>query len=217
MSTPRKHGYGGVEFIDVDESTATTSGSGMTERKRSAPLPDARAAGKLDFDFQIAPAEEWARDVVKRAGLKPDGKVNGAADTPENYAQRFLDYGREIRASIGRGDAAGAAAQALVLGGFIRESQLKFKWETHVERYEKYRKIQSDKASKPRGEKSDDGTTANDLIQQLALRKDSIGDHLPVVELWNEFQGDLDGKGLQLNMEFKRFQNAIADARRKSR
>ncbi len=217
MSTPRKPGFGGVEFIGADESAVTTSGSGITERRRRTPIPDASAAGKLDFDFQIAQAEAWALDVLRRASIKPDGKVSGTEDTPENFAQRFLDYGRAIRASIRRGDAAGAAAQALVLGGFIRESQLKFKWESHVEAYEQYRKIQSDKASRPRSAKADDGTTTNDLIAKLALREDSMGDYLNVTDLWNEFLGELDDHHLRIQMTFKRFQNAIADARKKSR
>lgn len=208
---------GGIGIYESETDTSTTSGSGMSERYRPEPLPNARAASELDFERLIAPAEEWAREVKMRAGIKPDGKVSGTADTPENYAQRFLDYGRTIRASIKRGDAAGAAAAALVLGGFIRESQLKFKWETHVEGYALYREAQAERARKLRGEKAYDGTTAKDLIERLALREDSLGKHLEVADLWNEFLGDSDKHHLQVRIEYKRFQNAIADARKKSR
>jgi len=214
----RKTGFNPPELLEVDKNVAyTTSGGGMSERYRPEPLPNARAASELDFDSLIAPAEQWASDVLKRAGLKSDGRVSGTADTPENYAQRFLDYGRAIRASVKRGDSAGAAAAALVLGGFIREAQIKFKWESYVEGYEAYRDAQAAKARKPRGEIADDGATANDLIARLALREDSQGDYLEVADLWNEFLGESDKHHLPVRIEYKRFQNAIAEARKKSR
>jgi len=232
MSTPRKPGYGGVEFVDVDTSAVTTSGGGpMGGRKRPFPIPDARAAGKWDFESQIALAEKWAHEILKRAGIKPDGKVNGTQDTPENYAQRFLDYGRSIRDSIRRRDAAGAAAQATVLGAFIREAQLLFKWGDHIEGYEKYRRTQAAIASNPRIAINDDGQTIGEIIARLALSLDQLGDYLPVDDLWDEFQGELDGlhldpelsandtvieydfKDKRRSMTFKRFQNAISETR----
>jgi len=192
---------GGIDILESETSTTTTSGDTMSVRYRPEPLPNARAASELDFDSLIAPAEEWARDVLRRAGIKPDGKVNGVADTPENYAQRFIDYGRAIRASVKRGDTAGAVAEALVLGGFIRESQLKFKWETHVEKYERTLEKAREKGrlgglAKGKIETDDGNTNLTGIIRSIAFKRHESGELLQSDELWPELCDALDKLGL---------------------
>lgn len=119
MNAPRKPRFGGVEFYEVEGNQSTTSGTGSTKRYRTAPIPNANAAGDLGYESQMAPIIEWAFDESRRAGIEPSGMVNSSEDIDENFAQRFIDYDREIRNSIDRGDGERAAAQALILGEFI--------------------------------------------------------------------------------------------------
>jgi hypothetical protein len=88
-----------------------------------------KAAGKNNFEKRIATVEQWALSVLKVTGIEPTGEESGGADTPENYAQRFLNYIRFIRAFIERGDTAQAARCAVNLGILLGESGIKFEHE----------------------------------------------------------------------------------------
>lgn len=180
---------GGINIIDAEKGVMTTSGSGMTERHRLAPL-DAATASVNDL---IRPAEEWAMDVLGRAGIVPDGTLNGTADTEENYAQRFILYGKSIRGKISKGDSAGAVVDALLLGGFIRESQLKYKWENHVEKYDATKKVAAAKGALGAAARwaGDDRDNLNEILKLLAKKRDALGGYLFPSELWPELLGDL--------------------------
>lgn len=85
-----------------------------------------KAAGKNSFETRITAVEQWALSVLDKAGIEPTGEESGTADTPENYAQRFLNYIGFIRAFIKRGDTAQATRFALNLGIIMGESGIKF-------------------------------------------------------------------------------------------
>lgn len=191
--TARRTWSGGINIIAAEKGVTTTSGSGMTERHRLAPL-DAATASVNDL---IRPAEEWAMDLLERAGIVPDGTLNGTADTEENYAQRFILYGKSIRGKISRGDSAGAAVDALLLGGFIRESQLKYRWENHVEKYDATKKVAAAKGAKGAAARwaGDDRDNLSGILRALANKRDVLGDPLPPSELWPMLLGDLDKAG----------------------
>lgn len=189
----KKAWHGGIGIIEADDNThCTASGSGMTIRHRAAPLDTTPPT----LEEMLRPAEAWALDVLKRAGLAADGVADGTADTQENYAQRFIHYGKRIRDKIKCGDAAGAVADALVLGGFIRESQLKFKWEMHVEKYDVIKQVNKDKGHRGAEVRwgSDDRSGLNEILQRLAKKRDDWG-HTNPAELWPMLLGELDVAG----------------------
>lgn len=181
---------GGISIIAAEKGVVTTSGSGMTERHRLAPL-DAATASVNDL---IRPAEEWAKIVLNHAGIVPDGTLNGTADTEENYAQRFILYGKSIRGKISKGDSAGAVVDALLLGGFIRESQLKYRWENHVEKYDATKETAKAKGALGAAARwaGDDRDNLNKILAVLANKRDAWGDYLFPLELWPMLLGDLD-------------------------
>lgn len=163
----------------------------MTVRHRAAPLETCR-----DLDAMIVPAEKWAREVLQLAGLKLDGVPNGTDDTSENYAQRFLSYGESIRKKIKRGDYEDAVIDALILGGFIRESQLKNKWETHVDKYDEVKAAAKAKGTLGAEARwgGEDRDNLDEILSRLAVRK-FYGDYLLPSDLWPILLGDLDVAG----------------------
>lgn len=134
MNAPRKPGYGGINIIESDTTPVTTSGTGSTARTRTAPIPNANAAGDLGYESQILPIRQWAFDEVRRAGIKPSGMVNSSEDIDENFAQRFIDYDHAIQDSIQHGDGARAAVQALILGEFIGAKKIREMAETRFDK-----------------------------------------------------------------------------------
>lgn len=196
----------GIGIIEPGDDAMTTSGSGMTARRRAAPLPNARAAGKLDFEYLIAPAEDWALDVLRSAKLKPDGKPSGRADTRENDAQRFLDYIRTAREKIASGDSAGAASIAVVLGAFIREAQLDHQWKSHVRGYDQHLDEQRRKArlgGLAKGNLETDRGKMNltAIIESIAFKVYpegfDAGKRLRSDDLWPELFSELEHLGLK--------------------
>ena len=184
---------GGIGIIEPSDTVATTSGTGMALRHRAAPL-DAAPPSVEDL---IRPAEAWAHRVLECAGIAASGLTNGTDDTRENYAQRFIHYGKSIRDKIKRGDAAGAAADALLLGGFIRESQLLHRWESHVDGYAGIKALASEKGTLGAEVRwgGDDREALNGILLRLAKMRDELGDDLRPSELWPELWNALSEAG----------------------
>lgn len=116
----------GPEILYPAHSPTFTSGGGISVRVRRSDGSDRRSE---NFEDIIAETEAWARYVLKRAGIEPHGVPASMEDTGENYAQRFIAGICSIRGKISSGDTSGAAAEAIELGQFMREAELKFKWE----------------------------------------------------------------------------------------
>lgn len=129
-----KSHWRGITILHVeDDVPMTTSGDGMTERKRVVPLPDL-PNDATGFDFLVAQIELWATEVLQQSGLQPVNSLDelSTADIPESYAQRFLYFIESTRERIASGDSVGAAAHAFILGEFKREAHLKFDWEEYA-------------------------------------------------------------------------------------
>ena len=154
MTKPKATWPRGIGILEADDTACTTSGSGTTVRRRAAPLDKFPPS----LEEMIVPAEAWAHEVLHDAGIVADGVVNGTDDTPENYAQRIISYARAIREKEKRGDISSAIADGIVLGGFVRESQLKFRWEKSTLKGEKF------PSGKPKGSLAD----STKHIHQLA-------------------------------------------------
>ena len=202
-----KRGYGGVEFIEADDRLTFTSGSGITARERRLDGSDRRGE---NFESVVAAFEKSALDVLRRAGIEPHGVPASMDDSPENYAQRALAGIRGIRARLARGDGAGAAADAVELGEFKREAELKFAWEAPVLHGQKFK-----------GRKPGSGSPIRKAIARLLannpkMENPELWARLGANSGWRVYDNRV-GKYIEAlggqSMNYRRFRNVASEER----
>lgn len=180
---------------------------------------NATRAGKNAFDAKISRAEQWARTVLKKSGIEPDAEESGNADTPQNIALRMLCHIFFVRGFIERGDAARASRYAVMLGSIMAEASIKFRWEAHALKGEKF----------PPGRKLGSG---GQIRKAIARRLAKDGD-LKNSDLWASVKANpprgwtvydegsmyrrIEGPKGGDEMSYRRFCNVASEERKKMR